>query len=51
VPIDYVVVVSDPGAGETTAPGIGKVMEELNSGMRLFAQSPGGFVRVYQRLR
>jgi hypothetical protein len=43
VPIDYVVLVSDGDAIGLTS--------RLNSEMRLFATSPGNFVRVYQCLR
>jgi hypothetical protein len=47
VPIDYAIVVADDSS---PAPAVAKVTGNLDSGMRLAAQSPAPpFVRVYQR--
>ena len=51
VPIDYVVLVSDGNAPQPSAPGLARLTAQLESRMRLFATSPGSFVRVYQRVR
>lgn len=51
VPIDYVVLVSDGNLAEPSAPGLARLTAQLDSGMRLFAASPGSCVRIYQRMR
>jgi hypothetical protein len=45
VPIDYVVLVSEP----PYTPGLARLNTQLESEMKLFAKSSDGFVKVYQR--
>jgi len=49
VPIDYVVLVAEDTPAQRAIPGYSKLASELESGMKLYAASPGDFVRVYQR--